>query len=247
MTIATADAPTNKRAVQRSPKKVTIRLELLSRDRAVQSRTQLDQKTVSEYAELIADGAEFPPLVVFDDGESLWVADGFHRAEAAERAGLETFPCEVRPGTRRDAILFAVGANAFHGLRRTIADKRRAVGTLLRDEEWSKWSDREIARLAGVGKTLVLRMRRELKPETVGGPRLARRGKQVYEITRPAPAKPTPTNYIAGWLYYLVRFTPQQFVRWQQIVKERTSTSVLAEAVDVVMRMSGDETGAMRE
>ena len=43
-------------------------------------------------------------------------------------------------GGLRDAILFSVGANAAHGLRRTNADKRRTVLLL--------WED-EVARLVG--------------------------------------------------------------------------------------------------
>jgi hypothetical protein len=59
-------------------------------------------------------------------------------------------PCEIRQGSLRDAILFACGANAVHGLRRTNKDKRRAVRTLLKDPEWSQWTDVEIARRCAV-------------------------------------------------------------------------------------------------
>jgi DNA N-6-adenine-methyltransferase (Dam) len=55
-----------------------------------------------------------------------------------------------------------LGTNATHGLRRTNADKRRAVETLLRDEEWSKWSNREIARKCFVSSDLVDRIRKDL-------------------------------------------------------------------------------------
>ena len=58
----------------------------------------------------------------------------------------------MRQGDRRDAILHSVGANATHGLRRTNADKRRAVSILLQDElvavdpaTGDPWSDREVA------------------------------------------------------------------------------------------------------
>lgn len=64
-------------------------------------------------------------------------------------------PSDVRTGTQRDAILFACGANATHGLRRTNDDKRKAVGVLLADAVWSKMSDREIARLCKVSNMLV--------------------------------------------------------------------------------------------
>jgi hypothetical protein len=66
---------------------------------------------------------------------------------------------DIRQGTRRDAVLFSVGANATHGLRRTNEDKRRSVMTLLNDPEWARWSDREIARQCGVDNSFVSRLR----------------------------------------------------------------------------------------
>ena len=41
--------------------------------------------------------------------------------------------------------------NADHGKRRSNADKRRAVEMMLKDSEWGKWSDREIAAKCAVG------------------------------------------------------------------------------------------------
>lgn len=38
---------------------------------------------------------------------------------------IEWMATEVLRGTKRDAILYSVGANSTHGLRRTNADKRR--------------------------------------------------------------------------------------------------------------------------
>ncbi|MEX2673389.1 MAG: hypothetical protein WD294_14915 [Phycisphaeraceae bacterium] len=60
-----------------------------------------------------------------------------------------------------DAILYSVGANADHGLRRTNADKRASVETLLADDEWAKWSDREIAKRCAVHHDTVNRLRKE--------------------------------------------------------------------------------------
>lgn len=36
---------------------------------------------------------------------------------SAQKAGLAGITADVRRGTRRDAVLFSVGANALHGLR----------------------------------------------------------------------------------------------------------------------------------
>ena len=60
---------------------------------------------------------------------------------------------------QRDAILYSCSANAAHGQRRTNDDKRRAVLRLLMDAEWSKKSDREIARIAFVDNSYVSRLR----------------------------------------------------------------------------------------
>ncbi|MEO8650111.1 MAG: ParB/RepB/Spo0J family partition protein [Acidobacteriota bacterium] len=47
------------------------------------------------------------------------------------------------------------------------------------------------------------------------------------------------SDYAANWKYYLVRFTGEQFTSFQEIVRGRTENTVLAEAVDVVMRGGG--------
>ncbi len=46
--------------------------------------------------------------------------------------------------------------------RRTNADKRKAVMTLLRDEEWSGWTDSEIARRCAVHHSTVAAVRSSL-------------------------------------------------------------------------------------
>jgi N6-adenosine-specific RNA methylase IME4 len=81
---------------------------------------------------------------------------------AATAAKLKAINADARQGTRRDAVLFSVGANASHGLRRTHEDKRQAVRTLLEDEEWSKWSDAEIARRTGTSHPFVGEQRKIL-------------------------------------------------------------------------------------
>lgn len=50
----------------------------------------------------------------------------------------------------------------MHGKRRTNADKRKAVMTMLNDEEWSKWSNAEIARKCAVSLDLANRCRKEV-------------------------------------------------------------------------------------
>jgi hypothetical protein len=128
-----------------------------------------DPGIVTEYAEAMQAGASFPPVVLFHDGDDYYPADGFHRIEAARRAGLTDILADVRPGKRRDAILHAVGANSSHGLRRTQADKRNAIETLLRDPQWTKLSDRKLAELASVDHKSVAKVRRDLIGDVPAG------------------------------------------------------------------------------
>lgn len=128
-------------------------------DGGTQSRDGLSEATIKEYTEKFLDGAQFPALVVFYDGAEYWLADGFHRIAAAQDAQIDLIECYVMQGTQRDAILFSVGANGRHGLPRTNDDKRRAVQTLLSDPEWSRWSNREIAKRCEVSPGLVDKMR----------------------------------------------------------------------------------------
>jgi hypothetical protein len=117
----------------------------------------MDQVIVDDYAQAISEGANLPAIVVFHDADdAYWLADGFHRHVAAER---ETIEADVREGSRRDAVLYSVGANTTHGLRRSNSDKQNAVMMLLRDPEWGKWSDREIGKRAGVDHKTIGRMR----------------------------------------------------------------------------------------
>lgn len=139
-----------------------IPLSKIRLDGGTQPRVAIAEDVVSEYAVALRAGVEFPPPDVFYDGADYWLGDGFHRYHAAVAAGLETMACAMRFGTRRDAVLFSTGANQGHGLRRTNADKRKAVTTLLQDEEWGQWSNREIGRRLGVDHSFVSDLRASL-------------------------------------------------------------------------------------
>jgi len=138
----------------------TLKIQTIRRDCGTQIRVGMSEDTVSTYTESMRTGATFPPVIVYRTPSGLVLVDGFHRVEAAQRAGLAEVRAEVIDGSERDAVLHAVGVNA--GLGRSNEDKRRAVETLLRDPEWGEWSDREIARRARVSPTLVGRIRRDL-------------------------------------------------------------------------------------
>ncbi len=166
----------------------TIQLTKLRLDGGTQPRVKIDLDVVRDYAERSKAGDDFPPVDVFHDGAEYWLAEGFHRYHAQKENGGKTISCRIRKGTVRDAVLFSCGVNSHHGLRRTTADKQKAVRTLLCDAEWSKNSDRWIADACGVGADMVGTARRQLsESDSSNGKRLGKDGK-----SRPAtqPAKP---------------------------------------------------------
>jgi ParB-like chromosome segregation protein Spo0J len=172
---------------------VLIPLSRIRIDGGTQPRAEINQAVVDEYAEAMTGGAEFPPVVVFHDGVAFWLADGFHRYHGARKAEREDIDAEVKKGTQREAVLYAVGANVSHGLRRTNADKRRAVEILLADAEWAGKTDRWIAEAAAVSPDTVNRIRHEQVSDSDTSPtsRTGRDGK-TYQSRAPRsePAAP---------------------------------------------------------
>jgi ParB-like nuclease family protein len=146
-------------------------------DGGTQTRERIDAATVESYADAMQSGAKFPATVVFYDGATYWLADGFHRVAAAKSIGVEKLECEVQQGDKRAAILHSVGANSQHGFRRTNGDKRRAVVVLLSDDEWAAKSDRWIAERCGVSHTFVQSTRGQLASVASSRPRLGQDGK----------------------------------------------------------------------
>lgn len=181
-------------------------LSKLRLDGGTQPRVALDEETVGEYADAIADGAQMPPLKVMFDGSTYWLYDGFHRFFGHKEAGEAKARCEITQGTRRDAVLASLGANDTHGLRRSNADKRRAVEIALADEEWRELSDREIAKLCHVSHTHVAEVRRAGQPtvqavplpvappapKVEAKPVAAPPGWEKKPSAPPAPARPAP-------------------------------------------------------
>lgn len=139
-----------------------ILLDTISPDTASQARHEADVDLVEEYAVAMRDGATFPPVVLFRDVDgTLRIGDGFHRVAAAIVAGLGSIDAEIRDGGARAALEHSIQSNARHGARFTNRDKRRIVGIMLNDPEWSQLPDREIGRRCGVSQPFVGKVRTE--------------------------------------------------------------------------------------
>ena len=129
-------------------------------DGGTQIRKELNLDKVSEYAQLMDDGIEFPPITVFYDGSSTWLGEGFHRLSGERKRGSTTIKANVINGTVEDAILFSLGSNK-HGLNMTAEDYRRSINIMLEHPTWSKWSNAQIAKHIGVSAMTVGRVKKE--------------------------------------------------------------------------------------
>jgi hypothetical protein len=137
-----------------------IKLSDVAADDDLQPRVKIDAEVVDEYASSMRHGESFPPIIVFRDGEKNWLADGYHRYYAAKKAGLDCLAAEFRTGTKTDALKFALSANSTHGLKRSQADKKRAV--LVAISEFGDLSNREIAKLVNVDDKTIGKYREKM-------------------------------------------------------------------------------------
>ena len=142
----------------------SLRVDQINMNGGTQSRIDINEDNVTELCDLFSQmpsiqNDSVPPIDLFYDGTTYWLADGFHRLLAAVRAKRVRITANVHSGTRRDALMYSCGANATHGLKRTNADKRYAVRLMLDDDEWAQKSDRWIADKCRVHYTIVSELR----------------------------------------------------------------------------------------
>lgn len=160
-----------------------VNLTAINFDSATQIRAEIDDPTVNAYAEAMAAGEKFPPATLFKDGERYIIGDGWHRLLAAQKNGDVTFPCTIGGAGRREAIRFALSANAKHGLPRSNADKRKSVEIALR--EFPKLSDRTLAEMCAVSHTTVQRIREDQVAQSA----TSRNGKDGKTYSVPSTTK----------------------------------------------------------
>ena len=226
--------------------KIKIR-DIIAKDE-LYPRAKLNEPAIDDYARAMKGGTKLPPIVVFRDNDGHHLADGRHRLEAARRNGDKEITADVRKGSRRDALLYAVGANAEHGLRRTRADKRKAIQLLLDDPEWRQWSVNQIARACNVSWDLVEAVRRAYLPEPEDSERHVKRGDSVYKQKvgkRKKKRKPPPRTPLraVGEMLTLVGEARLLAVESGNQTDLADQLSGIAERLE---RLIGKQTGATR-
>ena len=177
-----------------------LNLDTLMLHEKFQSRAAISEDTIAEYAESMSNGDDFPALTVIFDGVNYMLVDGYHRYHAYKKNGRAGCDCEVTHGTFRDAVTYALKANYKHGMRRTVADKRKSVMTCLDDEEYKLLSSRDIAKLCHVSHTFVDKIKSSIgeapkeKHKKVGGEPKPVREEQAVKPDTPEPEMPEPEN-----------------------------------------------------
>jgi hypothetical protein len=244
-------------------------LRLIRTDGGTQPRAELSKAVIEEYTAEMRRGDEFPPVVVFHDGDEYWLADGFHRVNARKGTAYGDITVDIRQGTKRDAILHSLGANAIHGMRRTNEDKRRAVERMLRDSEWRGWSDRQIAGHCAVSPQTVGTVRRTLEIASVqvgqiDTKRTAKRGRTTYtmntaglkrpakpgtnravvtktEASKPAPEqKHDPDLHVVEWILHSLRNLTQASEEIEPAVFLRKAPDNLRHNIGLSLPQSAD-------
>jgi len=207
-------------------------------DERLQSRTEINENTVSEYAEALTAGAEFPPVLVYFDGINYYLTDGYHRLLAHKRAEKVSILCNLVQGTLRDAIFHSTSVNSDHGMRRTHADKRKAVMTLLDDFEWEDMSNGQIAKHCRVSPSFVSELRKSIGKDTTdtvkyttpGGKKMEKKKsagrtpkEKEPELKEPAAPEPKEENHQQEAINMLIAENEELKARVAVVAMEGTS------------------------
>jgi hypothetical protein len=129
-----------------------IELSKVVFDDSIYPRAEWSQSTVERYAEALAAGDRFPPIVLETGTNRL--LDGMHRARAHRAADMERIEVEFHQiPTGVPAKLYAASLSAKHGDRITRDDLREVAREIARENP--DYSLETIARYSGVTRQTV--------------------------------------------------------------------------------------------
>lgn len=132
---------------------VAVRLSVLNG--AVFTRTD----GVNEaHARLLAESSvDLPPILL--QRSTMRIIDGMHRVYAARLRACDEVPGILLDLDDDEAFLRAVAANVTHGLPLSLADRRASATRII--TRYPEWSDRRVAKAAGLSGKTVGVLRRE--------------------------------------------------------------------------------------
>jgi ParB-like chromosome segregation protein Spo0J len=135
-----------------------------------------------QHVRALAD-APLPWPAIIVHRPTMRVVDGRHRLHAARLRGQDSIRARFFDGTEDEAFNLAVQVNTVQGLTLSLAERRSAVTRILAGHP--DWSDRAIARIAGLSAKTVAALRREHPDGQVRSPsRIGRDGRvRLVDIT----------------------------------------------------------------
>ncbi|BAY50173.1 hypothetical protein SAMD00079811_78020 (plasmid) [Scytonema sp. HK-05] len=137
--------------------------KLLRRDGGTQPREKLDPEHVEDLVRDWKKGARFEPVLVYYDGESYWLTDGYHRDAALLELGESKILVEICFGTLEDAKWHSYSVNQHKALKRSNADKQRAIIGALKHPYAVNRSNVQIAEHCGVDEGTIRTWRKKLE------------------------------------------------------------------------------------
>jgi ParB-like chromosome segregation protein Spo0J len=135
---------------------------------------------------------ELPPIVVHR--ATMRVIDGMHRVRAAILSGVTHIEALLFEGAEDEAFLLAVRLNVTHGLPLSRADRVAAAVRIINSTP--QWSDRAIARAAGLSDKTVASIRRRASAEIPHSPDRIGRDGRVRPLS-PATGRRAASDLIA--------------------------------------------------
>jgi len=127
----------------------------------------VDDDVVMRYAVLMQEGVEFPPVEIIFDGKHNYLWDGFHRLAAARKLKKTYIDVHAEKGTQRDAIYLSFAANKANAFPRQPGTVKGIIEKILKDPEWAKMSQYDIARHVGCSNAFVSKIQVALKKLSV--------------------------------------------------------------------------------
>lgn len=142
---------------------VELDRKLLRKDGGTQPREKLDRKHIDDLVRDWKRGAKFEPALAYYDGQDYWLIDGYHRNAALEELDESKILISVRCGTLSDATWHSYSVNQHKALKRSNADKQRAIIGALKHPYGASRSNVQIAEHCGVDEGTVRAWRKKLE------------------------------------------------------------------------------------
>lgn len=147
-----------------------IALAHISKDANLQQRSgKRDDEYLIEMSDVLREAQTtdainhiFPPVGVVWDGKVFHLFDGYYRTSAYEGNNIPAIEADIYIGNYDDAVILSYGANPAHGLRRSSADKRKAVTNALSNPLLADYTKPELAALCGVSREYVYKIEKQI-------------------------------------------------------------------------------------